>query len=128
MYTSKLKYPYRLAFYGSLFVLLLTLLSACNFPWTSQASPTPTPPSTIQCTGHSSNPVTLNMYYGSEKEAWINVVVPGFNSRKMTACDGPITVKATPIGSAHSMHGILDAPIPPSLRTPPAPPPPNPLT
>src|SRR5258708_14099430 len=118
MYTSKLKYPYRLAFYGSLFVLLLTVLSACNFPCTSKASPPPPPPSTIQCTGHSSNPVTLNMYYGSEKEAWINVVVPGFNSRKMTACDGPITVKATPIGSGQSMQGIVDGTIQPDIWSP----------
>src|SRR6266571_3115107 len=53
----------------------------------------------IVCSEHSSNPVTLAMYYGSEKQAWISDVVTNFNSLHMTACDGPITVKATPIGS-----------------------------
>jgi serine/threonine protein kinase len=92
-------------------------LNRLTYKW-KQVNPTPTPPSTIQCTKHSSNPVTLNMYYGSEKEAWISAIVPGFNSRKMTACDGPITVKATPIGSGQSMQEIVDGTIQPDIWSP----------
>src|SRR5438874_10527076 len=54
---------------------------------------------TITCSEHSSNPVTLTMYYDSEKQAWISDVVSDFNNLHMTACDGTITIKATPIGS-----------------------------
>src|SRR5215471_3728461 len=60
----------------------------------------------ITCSEHSSNPVSLTMYYGSEKQAWISDVVSNFNGLHMTACDGPITVKATPIGSGSSMQEI----------------------
>lgn len=103
-------------FYISCFVLLLVPLSACDTSGSSQ--PKPTPPSINQCAKHSSNPVTLSMYYGSEKQLWINDVVADFNSRKMTACDGPITVKATPIGSGDSMHQILDGTIRPDIWSP----------
>jgi Ca-activated chloride channel family protein len=58
------------------------------------------------------------MYYGSEKQLWINDVVADFNSRKMIACDGPITVKATPIGSGDSMQQILAGKIQPDIWSP----------
>lgn len=58
------------------------------------------------------------MYYGSEKEAWINDVVADFNNRKMTACDGSITVKATPIGSGQSMQEIANGSIQPDIWSP----------
>jgi Ca-activated chloride channel family protein len=58
------------------------------------------------------------MYYGNEKEAWIKDVVADFNSRKMTACDGPITVNAIPIGSGDSMQQILDGKIRPDIWSP----------
>lgn len=58
------------------------------------------------------------MYYGSEKEAWINDVVADFNSRHMTACDGPITVNAVAIGSGDSMQKILDGSIKPDIWSP----------
>lgn len=118
MHTLKTKYASRLTLYISFFMLLLALLSACDFPGTSQATPTPAPRPVGQCTEQSSNPVTLNMYYGSEKQLWINDVVAEFNSRKMTACDGPITVKATPIGSGDSMQQILAGKIQPDIWSP----------
>src|SRR5215469_1145782 len=73
---------------------------------------------TITCSEHSSNPVTLTMYYGSEKQAWISDVVSNFNSLHMTACDGPITVKATPIGSGLSMQEIASGMIQPDIWSP----------
>jgi len=50
------------------------------------------------------------MYYGTEKQEWINDVVNDFNKRKMTACDGllgPITITPIPMGSGESMRRIL---------------------
>ena len=58
------------------------------------------------------------MYYGSEKQLWIDDVVADFNNRKMTACDGVITVNATPIGSGDSMNQILDGKIHPDIWSP----------
>src|SRR5690348_5985837 len=72
----------------------------------------------IACSAHSSNPVTLTMYYGSEKQAWISDVVSNFNRLHMTACDGPITVKATPIGSGLSMQEIVSGTIQPEIWSP----------
>jgi Ca-activated chloride channel family protein len=72
----------------------------------------------ITCSEHSSKPVTLTMYYGSEKQAWITDVVTNFNSLHMTACDGPITVQATPIGSGASMQKIADGTIQPDIWSP----------
>ena len=115
---------FRLASRVLFVTLLLTLISACSFPGTGQSTPTPTPrtgttplPADL-CTSHSSNPVTLSMYYGSEKQLWMNDVVADFNSRKMTACDGPITVNAIPIGSGDSMQQILDGKIQPDIWSP----------
>jgi Ca-activated chloride channel family protein len=47
------------------------------------------------------------MYYGSEKQAWMTDVVSAFNHARLSACDGPITVNATPYGSGESMQAIL---------------------
>jgi Ca-activated chloride channel family protein len=106
---------------------LALFLAACSLgtpsnPSTNNQTPTqaPTAPgaSPIQCSAHSSNPVTLTMYYGSEKEAWINDVVKDFNSRGITACDGPISVNATPIGSGQSMQEIVNGTIQPDIWSP----------
>ena len=120
MRSYKPKHLFRLAFSISCFILLVAQLSACDLPWSSQPQPKPTTPpvNQLQCAEHSSNPVTLTMYYGSEKQAWIDGVVPDFNSRKMTACDGPITVKTIPIGSGDSMNQILDGKIQPDIWSP----------
>jgi Ca-activated chloride channel homolog len=109
-------------------LILLLVLSACslsgpNGPGGGQTTPTnrpvQTPPGpTIQCTSHSTNPVTLTMYYGSEKQEWIKDVVADFNNHNFAACDGPITVKATPIGSGQSMQQILDGTIQPDIWSP----------
>nr|MBA2284945.1 extracellular solute-binding protein [Ktedonobacteraceae bacterium] len=100
-------------------LLVLILLSTCTGPGstTNQAS-TPTPGTSAQCGSHSSNPVTLTMYYGSEKQAWIDSVVSDFNSRQATACDGPIMVKALPIGSGLSMQQIANGTIQPDVWSP----------
>src|SRR5579864_6520456 len=90
-------------------LLLLVMLAACSFPGTQAAKPTQTAPgaASIPCSSHSSNPVTLNVLYSSEKQAWIEDVVKDFNSRNIAACDGPITVNATATGSGQSMQDIL---------------------
>lgn len=115
----------RLAFFMSAIALFLTAFSSCSFlGFGSQSSSTPTPaapsnvPTVDTCTAHTSNPVTLSMYYGSEKELWIKDVVADFNSHQLTACDGPITVKATPIGSGDSMQQILAGTIKPDIWSP----------
>ncbi len=114
----------RLAFSMScvpVLALMLTVLSSCSF-FGPQGSATPAPTSSVPnvdlCTARSSNPVTLSMDYGSEKELWIKDVVAAFNSRHLTACDGPITVNATPIGSGDSMQQILDGSIKPDIWSP----------
>ena len=105
-------------------VLLLFVLTACN----DQSAPTKqsgkataaqtASSAAIPCTQRSSNPVTITMDYGSEKQAWIEDVVADFNSRNITACDGPITVKATPLGSGTSMQAILDGSRQPDIWSP----------
>lgn len=100
---------------------LAMLLAGCSFfssnnPQSQATKPPPGPP--IQCSAHSSQPVTLTMYYGSEKQAWMEDVVAQFNSQNIVACDGPITVKATPIGSGESMQNILDGKIQPDVWSP----------
>src|SRR5215469_12442647 len=110
-------------------LLLLLALQACagpgpsNNPGTTQPAqpnkPVQAPPGPpIQCTSHSTNPVTLTMYYSSEKQLWIKDVVTDFNSRNYAACDGPITVKAVPIGSGQSMQEIVDGTIQPDIWSP----------
>jgi Ca-activated chloride channel family protein len=118
-----------LASCASWILLLLLVLSGCLGPGSNNnpGSNQPTQPSrsvqtppgpAIQCTTHSANPVTLTMYYGSEKQEWIDNVVADFNSRNFAACDGPITVKAIPIGSGQSMQEILDGSIQPDIWSP----------
>jgi len=58
------------------------------------------------------------MYCSSEKQAWIDDVVPDFNKQHISACDGPITVKATPVGSGTSMQEIADGTIQPDIWSP----------
>src|SRR5579859_3236356 len=116
---SKIKRMGGIAFSFSCFLFLLASLPACSLLGGTPpaAQPTSSIPS-FACSAHSSNPVTLNMYYGSEKKAWIDDVVADFNSRGMTACDGPITVKATPMGSGQSMQEIADGVIRPDIWSP----------
>ncbi len=100
-------------------LLLLLILAACASSDAQKSKQTPTNSgTTISCSSHSSDPVTLTMLYGSEKKSWIENVVKDFNSRNITACDGPITVKATPIGSGQSMLDILSGAAKPELWSP----------
>ncbi len=98
-------------------LLLLTMLAACAFQ-TSQPTQKAPGGASIPCSAHSSDPVTLNVLYGSEKQAWLESVLKDFNSRHVTACDGPITVKATPIGSGQSMLDILSGASQPDVWSP----------
>lgn len=58
------------------------------------------------------------MYYGSEKQQWIQDVVSDFNARNIVACDGSISVTAIPIGSGESMQQILAGTIKPDIWSP----------
>lgn len=102
--------------------MIISLLAACNTEQTTQPSSKPTQQATtassLTCATHSTTPVTLSMYYGSEKQAWMEDVVADFNSRHITACDGPVTVEAVPIGSGDSMQQILDGKIQPDIWSP----------
>ena len=60
-----------------------------------------------------SNTLVLNMYYGSEKSAWINDVVNDYNSHNTSVC-----VNAVPIGSGQSMQQIVDGSIQPDIWSP----------
>ncbi len=93
--------------------------SAVNTPQAYNGNVEQTPPGpAIQCSSHSKDPVMLNMVYGSEKEAWIKDVVADFNNRHIGACDGPITVSATPSGSGTSMQDIIDGKTQPDIWSP----------
>lgn len=61
----------------------------------------------------STNKLVLNMYYGSEKETWINDVVSGYNSHNNSVC-----VNAIPIGSGQSMQEIVAGTIQPDIWSP----------
>jgi Ca-activated chloride channel family protein len=102
--------------YG-LFLISALLLVSCSNAGVQKAQPTPAP-FAYQCQSRSNNPVTLNVYYGSEKEVWMRDVVADFNSHYYTACDGAITVNAVPIGSGASMQQILDGTIKPDVWSP----------
>jgi Ca-activated chloride channel family protein len=84
------------------FVLALIALASCNSSQSAQSTPTAGGGGAVSCP-HTSN-VTLNFYYGSEKQAWIQDVVKVFNA----ACAGSVSVKATPLGSGQSMQMILN--------------------
>ncbi len=93
------------------------LLAACDVTTTVVVVVGPTVPP-IHCTTHTTTPVTLKMLYGSEKQVWIQDAVKDFNARQMTACDGAITVVATPIGSGDSMHQIMSGTSQPDVWSP----------
>ncbi len=112
----------RLFVYVCVLALIMSLVAACDSTTQNSLNNGKSTPvaatSSINCTAHSTNPITLTMAYGSEKEAWIKDVVADFNSRHMAACDGPITVNATPVGSGVSMQQILDGTLQPDIWSP----------
>src|SRR5258707_7592884 len=94
-------YFYRINAYTLCLFVLLPFLAAClgqPAPQRSNKQVPATQAPALVCSSHSSNPITLSMYYGSEKQAWMQDVVADFNNQHISACDGPITVSATPIG------------------------------
>src|SRR5450631_366566 len=102
-------------------VVVTILLTPVLFPSCSSSPlPTENTPARYQivCSKHTSQPVSLTMYYGTEKQKWIDDVVWDFNQRKMTACDGPITVTPIPMGSGESMKQILSNHIQPDIWSP----------
>ncbi|GCE27431.1 VWA domain-containing protein [Dictyobacter alpinus] len=104
-------------------LLCLCVLAACNEQTSNQqpAKPASSPQAApgVNCSGQKTqNPVTLNMAYSSEKQTWMDAAVADFNSKSFTACDGPITIKATPMGSGQSMQQILDGTIQPDIWSP----------
>jgi Ca-activated chloride channel homolog len=97
--------------YALVLVLALLLVTSCSSsaPPTPTHTPSPTPFFDLnQCSARSSTPITLTMYYGSEKQEWITGVVAQFNALHTSACDGPIHVDAIPLGSGESMKQILN--------------------
>lgn len=86
--------------------LVVLALAACggSQPGQSNSNPGGGGNAANPCPTKTSSPVTLNFYYGSEKEAWIEDVVKTFN----TECAGSIQVNATPLGSGQSMQMILN--------------------
>jgi len=107
-----------------LLVALLASVAACSGATSTPqvyGTPPPTPPivrAHTPCGPHTTNPVSLTMYYGSEKQAWMEDVVRAFNSAHYVACDGPISVRAIPIGSGDSMEEILAGQIQPDIWSP----------
>jgi len=102
---------------------LLVLFTACqggtsSVKGTATAPVVSTPVANISCSTHTQIPVTLTMSYGSEKQQWISDVVADFNSRHLAACDGPITVNATPVGSGDSMRQIASGQLQPDIWSP----------
>jgi len=112
---QKRKRQVRFAFSGIGIMLVAMLLATCSAPWAPP--PAQMPPSTIQCTS-TPKPVSLTMYYSSEKEAWINKVVQDFNKQQRKACDWPITINPNPMGSGQSMQQILAGAIKPDIWSP----------
>ena len=111
--------PFSRLFLVLSFLLLLTTLAACSLFGGQASKPTQTAPgASIPCASHSSDPVTLNLLYSSEKQAWIDDAVKDFNNRNIVACDGPITVKASPTGSGQSMQDILSGAAQPDVWSP----------
>jgi Ca-activated chloride channel family protein len=94
------------------------MLAACAFPGQANKPTQTAPGASIPCSSHSSDPVTINVLYSSEKQAWIENAVKDFNDRNIVACDGPITVKATPTGSGQSMQDILSGTAQPDVWSP----------
>lgn len=101
--------------------LLCSLFVACGGESVTGGDSTPTTTATtaVSCLQDISAPVTLNMSYGSEKEAWLKEVSQIFNNSQQTTCSNTaITVEATPVGSGKSMQDILEGVDQPDVWSP----------
>ncbi|HLW00739.1 MAG TPA: substrate-binding and VWA domain-containing protein [Ktedonobacterales bacterium] len=86
------------------FMLVLLALASCDSGQIGQNNQGGGGGGNGSCPAKTSSPVTLNFYYGSEKQAWIEDVVKVFNQE----CAGSVKVNATPLGSGQSMQMILN--------------------
>jgi Ca-activated chloride channel family protein len=116
--------PSRLVLFFSIFALFVVIAGsafaffALHFSQHSPQNSVENPGPVLICKKHSSNPVTLTMYYDTEEQDWMNDVVQDFNHRKMTACDGPITVNATGLNPGDTQQKILNGQIQPDIWSP----------
>jgi Ca-activated chloride channel family protein len=63
--------------------------------------------------------VAITIYYGSEKEEWLEPLVAEYNAQKnKTEGGATIVVEATPMGSIESANGIVDGTIQPTVWSP----------
>jgi Ca-activated chloride channel family protein len=63
--------------------------------------------------------VTISIYYGSEKEDWLEPLVEEYNSARHETPDGNrIVVEATPMGSIESANGIVSGELQPTVWSP----------
>lgn len=63
--------------------------------------------------------VTITMYYGSEKEEWLEPLVEAYNAQKNETDEGStIVVEATPMGSIESANAIIAEEIKPTVWSP----------
>lgn len=95
-------------------LFLVITFSSCSLG-PSQAPP---PPPEFVCPTYTAVPMTLNLAYDSTEQAWIQDVIKDFESQHVTACDGPISIQATPMDSALSMQEILDGKLQPDIWIP----------
>ena len=63
--------------------------------------------------------VTVSIYYGSEKQAWLEPLVEEYNAQKNETAEGStIVVEATPMGSIESANAIVAGEIQPTVWSP----------
>jgi len=63
--------------------------------------------------------VTLTMYYGSEKEEWLEPLVEEYNAQKHETEQGStVVIEATPMGSIESANAIIAQEIQPTIWSP----------
>ena len=95
-------------------LFFVIIFSSCSL---GPEGPPPPPPEYV-CPTMTANPVILKMVYDSTEQAWIDTAVKDFNRQRYTACDGPITVQATPMDLGQSMQRILDGKLQPDIWNP----------
>ncbi len=98
----------------SFLLIVMMVFSSCSLG-PSQAPP---PPPEFVCPTSTAVPITLNMVYDGTEQSWIQDVIKDFDSQRITACDGPISVQATPMDSALAMQEILDGKLQPDVWNP----------
>ena len=63
--------------------------------------------------------ITVNIVYGSEKQAWLDPLVKQFNDEHNKTADGKsIVIVATAMGSIESVRGIIDGTLQPTVWSP----------